>query len=144
MPNGSPSFAVAQSIVSLACAEAAELLLRIAVVVVDRGGHVVASGRMDNVEFLNIEVARRKATAAVTFGVPTHSMNDMLAHDEQLTHALSATDDQIITLPGGFPLTEVTTLVGGFGIAGGHYEQDQLVGERVMKALAASIAEVSR
>jgi glc operon protein GlcG len=144
MPNGSPSFAVAQRVVSIACAEAAELLLRVAVVVVDRGGHIVASGRMDNVGFLNVEVARRKATAAVTFGVPTHGMHDMLVRDERLTRALAATDDQIITLPGGFPLTEITTLVGGFGIAGGHYEQDQLVGERVMKALAASITDVAR
>jgi uncharacterized protein GlcG (DUF336 family) len=74
----------------------------------------------------------------------THGMHDMLVRDDRLTRALAATDDQIITLPGGFPLTEITTLVGGFGIAGGHYEQDQLVGERVMKALAASITDVAR
>jgi glc operon protein GlcG len=136
MPNGSPAYSIAARVVDLAMTEASQLLLRVAVVVVDRGGHVVASGRMDNVGFVNTEVARRKATASVTFGVPTHAMAEMLERDEQLRSAMSATGDFVVTLPGGFPLTEIATTVGGFGIAGGHYEQDQLIGERVMKTLA--------
>jgi glc operon protein GlcG len=136
MPNGAPSFAVSQRVIELATAEASTLLLRIAVVVVDRGGHIVAAARMDNVGFLNVEVARRKATAAVTFGVPTHGLSEALDRDERLARAMGATGDQVITLPGGFPLTEIATTVGAFGIAGGHYEQDQQIGERVLKALA--------
>jgi glc operon protein GlcG len=137
MPNGAPSLAIAQRVVELALAEASTLLLRIAVVVVDRGGHVVAAARMDNVGFLNVEVARRKATAGVSFGVPTHGLAEVLDRDDRLARAMAATGDQIITLPGGFPLTEITTTVGGFGIAGGHYEQDQQIGERVLKVLTA-------
>jgi glc operon protein GlcG len=144
MPNGAPSLTVAQRVVELATAEAERLLLRIAVVVVDRGGHIVTAARMDNVGFLNVEVARRKATAAVTFGVPTHGLADVLDRDEHLARAMAATGDQIITLPGGFPLVEITTTVGAYGIAGGHYEQDRQIGEAVMRVLATEMMGTGR
>jgi uncharacterized protein GlcG (DUF336 family) len=139
MPNGSPTFEVAQRIATLAAERAAELLLRVAIVVVDRGGHDVVVVRMDGVAYLNVEVARRKARAANAFGAATHQMSEMLRHDPLLPAALAATDDHVLVLPGGFPITEITTLVGGFGIAGGHYQQDREIGEHIVRSLAADL-----
>jgi glc operon protein GlcG len=139
MANGSPTLAAAQSVLAAAVEEAARLQLRVAVVVVDRGGHDVAVARMDGVSYINVEVARRKARASSSFSVPTHAMTDMLGRDALLASAIAATNDQLLVLPGGFPMTELVTPVGGFGIAGGHYEQDQLVGEHVVRTLAANL-----
>jgi glc operon protein GlcG len=138
VPHGSPSLAIAQQVVDLALETAQGLMLRIAVVVVDRGGHPVALARMDGVGFINVEVARRKAVAGMNFGAPTHDVTELLGRDQLLVGALGAMDDHIITLPGGFPLAEVTTVVGGFGIAGGHYQQDREIGEKVVATLAAA------
>jgi glc operon protein GlcG len=84
--------------------------MRIAVAVVDRGGHVVASARMD-------------------------------ASDPLISRAFEAMDDHLLVLPGGFPVTLVADVVGGFGIAGGHYSQDRAIGERVISQIALEAAE---
>jgi glc operon protein GlcG len=139
MPNGAPTLAVALRVLALGTERAGELLLRVAIVVVDRGGHDVAVARMDGVGYVNVEVARRKARAANAFGVATHQMSEMLGRDPLLPAALAATDDHLLVLPGGFPLTEITTPVGGFGIAGGHYEQDREIGEHIVRTLAAEL-----
>jgi glc operon protein GlcG len=139
MANGAPSLQVAQSAIAVTIEEATRLLLRVAVVVVDRGGHDVAVARMDGVAYVNVEVARRKARAASAFATPTHVMTDMIGRDPLIASAFAATDDELLVLAGGFPLAEVVTPVGGFGIAGGHYEQDQAIGEHVVRTLAAAI-----
>jgi uncharacterized protein GlcG (DUF336 family) len=139
MPNGAPSVSQAQRMIALAIERAAELQLRVAIVVVDRGGHDVAVVRMDGVSYVNVEVARRKARAANAFSVRTDQMSDMLTRDPLLPAALAATDDHLLVLPGGFPITEITTVVGGFGIAGGHYEQDREIGESVVRTIAGEL-----
>jgi glc operon protein GlcG len=139
MPHGAPSLAVAQHVVSLAVERAGALLLRVAVVVVDRGGHDIAVARMDGVSYANLEPARRKARAAAAFAAPTHAIVEMIERDAKIAAAFAATDDHLLVLPGGFPLTEIATPVGGFGIAGGHYEQDREIGEHVIRTMAAAI-----
>lgn len=111
--------------------------LAVAAVVTDLGGRVVAAARMDGAGFVHVEVAQRKATAAATFGAPTHVVAEMTA-DPLLAGALTAVRD-VLVLPGGFPLTADGALaadgapcVGGLGIAGGHYTQDRAVGEAAL------------
>lgn len=87
---------------------------------------------MDQVGYANVEVARRKANAAVNFGVPTHDVAAMAGRDPMLPAALDAMSDHFIVLPGGIPIVEITTVVGGLGIAGGHYEQDRAIAEQVI------------
>ena len=55
---------LAQQCISKAIEIAKEMRLRVAVVVVDRGGHTIASARMDGVGYINLEVARLKANTA--------------------------------------------------------------------------------
>lgn len=133
----SPSLASAQAVLGRVLDAARAQSLAVAVVVVDLGGRVVASARMDGVGFVNLEVAQRKATAAASFGAPTHVVAE-LAADPLLASALAAVDD-VLVLPGGFPLTAAGGLpadgaaaVGGVGIAGGHYSQDRAVGEAAL------------
>jgi uncharacterized protein GlcG (DUF336 family) len=115
---------------------AKEQRLRVALAIVDKGGHLVAAARMDGVGYINIEVARRKATAAMNFGAPTHDVLDGVSHDATLMAGLQAMSNEIIVLPGGFPITQVVTVVGGLGIAGGHYSQDRMLGEQLIATLA--------
>lgn len=111
--------------------------LAVAAVVTDLGGRVVTAARMDGAGFVHLEVAQRKATAAATFGAPTHVVAE-LAADPLLAGALTAVRD-VLVLPGGFPLTADGALAadgaacaGGLGIAGGHYTQDRAVGEAAL------------
>ena len=59
----------AQKLVQRALDAAGGQSVRIAAVVLDTGGHIVAAARMDGVGPLNLDVARRKANAVVNLGV---------------------------------------------------------------------------
>lgn len=118
----------AQSLVEKALTAAGELGLPIAAVVVDPGGHVVASARMDGASFLMAEVAQKKATLAAAMGVPTQMVAEMAAGDALLAHAFSG-QENVVALAGGLPIAGDAGPIGGLGIAGGHYTQDQAIAE---------------
>lgn len=111
--------------------EAATQSRPVAVVVVDQGGHPVASARGDGVGYVANDFARQKAVTSATFGTPTTALADAMGQDPLLADAFAASPD-LLLLPGGFPVTVDGACVGGVGIAGGHYHQDQAVGEAAL------------
>ena len=123
----------AQKIVQRALEAAAAQSVKIAAVVLDPGGHVVAAARMDGVGPLNLDVARRKANAVVNLGVSTAEMLQMISRDPLITTVLHA-EPSIVMLPGGLPIRDGDKLVGALGIAGGFYPQDQAIGEYALSA----------
>ena len=125
--------ATAQGLVRRAVENAQAQDTPVAVAVVDRGGHVVASARMDGVSFLMLDVAKKKATFAGAMGAPTHMIVEMAKDDEVLALAFSGEPD-IAALPGGLPITGDAGPVGGLGVAGGHYTQDQAIAEAALGA----------
>jgi glc operon protein GlcG len=120
---------IAQDLIEKVLEVAAAQRVRVAVAVVDAAGNVVANARMDNVGYINLEVATRKARASANFAAPTHAVLEMVSQDATLVSAFRATSDEMIVLPGGFPLAGG----GAFGIAGGHYKQDRAIGEQVLE-----------
>jgi glc operon protein GlcG len=123
--------ATAQGLVTSAVAAAQAQGVPIAAVVVDRGGHVVAVARMDGVSFVMTDVARRKATLSSAMGAPTHAIAEMAQGDAALANAFTGSPD-VIALGGGFPIMGDTGPIGGLGVAGGHYSQDQAVAEAAL------------
>jgi glc operon protein GlcG len=120
--------ATAQALVQQAVAAAAAESLAIAAVVVDRGGHPIATARMDGASFLMTDVARRKATMASAMGTPTHAIAEMAKSDDLLAAAFTGSE-HVIALGGGLPLMGEGAPIGGLGVAGGHYTQDQAIAE---------------
>lgn len=118
----------AQKVVQRALEAAGGQGVKIAAVVLDMGGHIVAAARMEGVGPLNLDVAKRKANAVVNLGVSTAEMLQMISRDPLITTVLHA-EPSIVMLPGGLPIREGETLVGALGIAGGFYPQDQAIGE---------------
>ncbi len=118
----------AQGLVRKAVEAAQAQDLPIAVVVVDGGGHVVASARMDGASFLMIDVAKKKATFSAAMGAPTHMIVEMAQGDQVLAFAFSG-EAQVAALPGGLPIMGAAGPIGGIGVSGGHYSQDQAIAE---------------
>jgi glc operon protein GlcG len=123
--------------VNKAIAIAKSKRVRIAVAVVDRGGHVIASARMDEVAYINIEVARRKANAAQLMSAPTHAVLEGVGDDGNILRAFDAMSTDMIVLPGGAPITEIVTVVGGLGVAGAHYNMDKEIVQATIAELVA-------
>jgi uncharacterized protein GlcG (DUF336 family) len=126
------TYSRAAELVSKSLASAEKQSAKVAVVVVDRGGHIVAAGRMDGVGYFNIDAARGKAAASANFGAPTHAVAHMAGQDPLLSGALHAAPGLVI-LPGGFPIMDGAEIVGGIGAAGSFYTTDQAVLEAALQ-----------
>jgi glc operon protein GlcG len=114
---------------------AEDMDLNVSVVATDLGGHPIVALRGDRASFATLEAARRKSVAAVCMQMSTAALADLISQDPLVQAALHASGDMLV-VPGGFPITFGDGCVGGLGIAGGHYREDQIVGE---KAFAASV-----
>ena len=86
-----------------------------------------------DVGFVHLEIAEKKAIASVNFGAPTHAVLGMVKGDELLMQSVNA-HGSLVLLPGGFDIRADGELVGAIGIAGGHYSQDQAIGETALSA----------
>ncbi|MGF1663420.1 MAG: heme-binding protein [Kineosporiaceae bacterium] len=130
--------AVAQAYVAAALTAAGDG--RVAVVVVDAGGHVVASARGDGVSPVGLEFARRKAVAAASFGAPTEQFRRMILMDPALSAAMDAFGADLLVLGGGLPVVRDGVVIGGVGVSGGHHSADARLVLAVVEAVEGSPA----
>ncbi|MEU8707275.1 heme-binding protein [Streptomyces sp. NPDC048565] len=131
-PASSITQAAARALIAAVHAAAAEGGFEAAVAITDAGGHLKAFDRTDGAPFLTAEVAVDKAWTAASFRTPTHVWNDYLA-DHQV--APLAHHPRLVAVGGGYPITENGHCIGGLGVSGGTYEQDQQAAETALTAL---------
>lgn len=105
-------------------AEAERARLALAVCVVDPGGHIVASQRMDGAALGALQLAVGKAYTAVLWGVPSGELNAS-TQPGGADWGFNTTDERIVVYAGGVPLYVDGQLVGGLGASGGTAEQDE-------------------
>jgi glc operon protein GlcG len=111
--------------------------LNVSIVAADLGGHPIVVLRGDRTSFASLEAARRKAVAASTMQMSTAALAEMFAPDPLVQTAVHASGDMLV-VPGGFPIVVGPGCVGGLGIAGGHYKEDHIVGEKAFEAMKAA------
>jgi uncharacterized protein GlcG (DUF336 family) len=136
IPTASVSLEAARALVRAAIAESERAGRRNAIAVVDAGGDLVAYERMDGTPKLTVEIAINKAWSAAAYGMGTHEWAAFVAADPgvaQIQHT-----PRLTTFGGGLPLFVEGRLVGGIGISGGHYSEDQAIGERALAELGIS------
>ncbi len=94
---------------------------RIAVVVVDRTGEIIASARMDGRAARFIKAAHRKAYTAAVFEMDTSGVIKFWNRQEQEGHRgpHDWNDPMITTLAGGVCVVHEGKVVGAIGVSGG-------------------------
>lgn len=112
-------------------AHAERLGLDVAIVAVDRGGREILTYRSDLTSYNALEPARKKATTSAAMGMPTSTVTSMTMADPIAQRALGASPD-MLPVPGGFPIIIDNRVVGGIGVAGGHYTDDQQLLSKVL------------
>ncbi|MEU6966944.1 heme-binding protein [Kitasatospora aureofaciens] len=124
--------AAAGALIAAVHTAAARIGFTAAVAVTDQGGHLKAFDRADDALFLTAEVALDKAWTAASFQTPTHTWNDHLANPRL---SPLAGHPRLMAVGGGYPIVENGRCLGGLGISGGSYEQDQQAAEEALTAL---------
>ncbi|CAM5475926.1 GlcG/HbpS family heme-binding protein [Streptomyces abikoensis] len=114
----------ADALVAAARRAADEQGVRIAVTVLDAGGHLLAFRRDDRAVLIAGETSTRKAFTALQLDAPTADLVDAVRPDG-LFHTLpTALDRPLLFIAGGVPLHRDGRLVGAIGVGGGAPEQD--------------------
>jgi glc operon protein GlcG len=132
VPYGAPiSLEKAQAAIAAAIAESKKHDWKHVIAVMDSGGNMVASARMDGAQ-LTMPIAEHKARAAVMFRRDTRAFETGI-QQQGLLYLLTL--DGMTGARAGIPLVEGGKIVGGIGCSGGTGGQDEVV----CKAGAATI-----
>jgi uncharacterized protein GlcG (DUF336 family) len=128
----------AVALIEAALAAARQIGIEAAVAVTDATGNLRAFERTDGAPFLTAEVAIDKAWTASSFGFATHVWNDYVTSDPKV--APLAHRPRMVAVGGGYPIVENGKLIGGIGISGGNYQQDQEAAEAALRHLGFDVA----
>jgi uncharacterized protein GlcG (DUF336 family) len=117
-------------------AQAAEALAkennwRVAIAVLDDGGHLLYFQRMDSVQLGSIEVALRKAESALKFRRPGKVFADDMASRPQVMVLPGA-----FPFEGGLPIVHEGEVIGSIGVSGVASNQDAMIAKAGLDALA--------
>ena len=102
--------------------------MRLSFAVVDAGGHLVASQRMDGAPWITAEVAFGKAWTAAAWGTPSAAQGEKMKELHAFSAAIStATHGRFTPQIGGLPILEDGELVGAMGASGASGAEDEAV-----------------
>lgn len=126
------TLATARKIIAAAEVEALQHDWPVVIAVVDDGGNLICLDRLDNAQFGSVEIAIRKAKAAVAFKRPTKAWEDALAGGRQGVLGLPG----VVPSEGGVPLTWKGKIIGAIGVSGVKSSEDgqiALAGARILE-----------
>jgi uncharacterized protein GlcG (DUF336 family) len=134
IPRQTISLELALALLSRVCDEAAARNLSLAVAVVDDGGHLVASQRMDGAALGAMTLAAGKAYTSVLWAAPTGDFMESTQPGGD-DWGWNSTDPRIVVYEGGLPLLVDGELVGGVGASGAAAADDAECVTAAMRAL---------
>ncbi|MBI4610880.1 MAG: heme-binding protein [Candidatus Rokubacteria bacterium] len=130
----------AKRMMAAAIAKAGELGIAITVAIVDAGGHLLVLERMDGGRFHTVHSSTAKAVCAASNKRPTSSRGAQaqpLDTLHALGLALAAGPERWTAMEGGFPIIVEGECVGGIGVSGGNWEQDEAIARVAVEAVGA-------
>jgi uncharacterized protein GlcG (DUF336 family) len=124
-----------------ALARAAELDITVTVAIVDDGGHLLMLERMEGGRFHTVHSATTKAATAASNRRPTSSKGAQ-GQELDVLHALGLTlaagPQNWTAMEGGYPVMIENECIGGIGVAGGDWKQDEDIAQAALRAIGAS------
>lgn len=118
----------ANSIIEAALAKGREGNMKLAVAVLDAGGHLKAFQKQDGVSMLRFEIAFGKAYGALAFGAGSRWLDKAAKERPHFIEGLNGVaGGRIVPVPGGVLIRNAEgTLLGAVGITGDTSDNDEL------------------
>jgi uncharacterized protein GlcG (DUF336 family) len=109
----------ARACIARGMSRAGELGFKVAIAVVDDGGHLVACERMDGALWVTPEIARAKANAAAGFHATTLDLEERFTRRMLFADNVATLGDYAFVFGrGGVPVVEGGRIVGAVGVSG--------------------------
>ena len=124
-----------------ALARAAEFGIPVTVAIVDDGGHLLMLERMEGGRFHTVNSATTKAVTAASNKRPTTTkgaQGQQLDVLHALGLALAAGPKNWTAMEGGYPVMVENECIGGIGVSGGDWKQDEDIARAALGAIGAS------
>jgi len=130
----------AKQMMSAAIQKAEEFGIPITVAIVDAGGHTMLIERMDGGRFHTVHSSTTKAISAASNRRPT-TIKGAQGQELDTLHAiglsLAAGANRWTAMEGGFPIFFDGECVGGIGVSGGDWQQDEDIAQAAVDAVGA-------
>lgn len=127
--------ASARTVLAAAEGHAGEIGVKAAIVVLDRGGDLVAMSRMDGAWPGAFDLAHGKASTARSFHAPSAAFVPLIQPGQPLFGINSVAGGRYAILGGGLPIQIDGDVVGAVGVSGGASDQDVAIAQRALCAL---------
>jgi len=130
----------AKTMLAASIAKAEEIGIAVTVAIVDAGGHMLVLERMDGGRFHTVHSSTTKAVTASSNKRPTTTKG---AQGQELDtlHAiglsLAAGTGRWTAMEGGFPIIVDGECLGGIGVSGGDWQQDEDIAKAAVEAVGA-------
>lgn len=128
----------AKAMLAAAIAKAEEFGIPATVAVVDAGGHLLCLERMDGGRFHTVHSSTTKAVCSASNKRPTTTRGAQ-AQELDTLHAiglsLAAGPERWTAMEGGFPILVDGECIGGIGVSGGDWEQDEKIAIAALEAV---------
>jgi uncharacterized protein GlcG (DUF336 family) len=124
----------AKKVMAGAEAEAKKNNWNVVITILDSGGNLVMTHRLDGTQFGSIEVAREKAYSAVAFRRPTKVFEDLVGQGGTNLRLLKLSGAS--PLEGGIPIVADGKLIGAIGVSGVTSQQDAQTARAGIEALS--------
>jgi glc operon protein GlcG len=115
-----------------------DLGIAVTVAIVDAGGHLMVLERMDGGLFHTVHSSMTKAVTSASNKRPTTTRGAQ-GQDLDTVHAiglsLAAGPDRWTAMEGGFPILVEGECVGGIGVSGGDWQQDEAIAQAALAAV---------
>lgn len=128
------SLDMAKKAMAAAEAEAVKNNWNMVITILDSGGRLVMTHRMDNALLASILVAEGKARTAVEFRRPSKALDDAIAGGGAALRTLSIHGAGVF-VEGGIPIVVDSKVVGAIGASGGASNQDAQVAQAGVNAV---------
>ena len=132
----------AKTMLTAAIAKAEEFGIAVTVAIVDAGGHMLVLERMDGGRFHTIHSSTTKAVTSASNKRPTTARGAQ-GQDLDTLHAiglsLAAGPANWTAMEGGFPILVDGQCLGGIGVSGGDWKQDEDIAKAAISAVGATL-----
>ena len=118
-----------------ACREATRRDVAMGLAVVDTGGGVVATARMDGAQLVAVELATDKAYTAVAFGQPTEAWSASTQPGGADWGLSTTLGGRLVVFAGGLPVHVDGRVVGAIGVSGSAADVDRACAQAGLAAV---------
>lgn len=109
--------------------KAKEIGVPMVITIVDGGGNLVASHRMDDALLVSIDISLNKAWTSVALKMPTAQITSLTEPGGELFGINTTNNGRVVLFGGGIPIKQEDKVIGAVGVSGGSVAQDIEVAE---------------